>query len=49
MLRGDKPGLSYEDPLSYLPQKPPCEFGKGRVIYDGANPASKLYVVILGG
>jgi CRP/FNR family transcriptional regulator len=48
MMRGAKPGLSYEDPLIYLPRKPAYEICKGRVIYNEMNPPAHLYVVILG-
>ncbi|MGA7241251.1 MAG: Crp/Fnr family transcriptional regulator [Bryobacteraceae bacterium] len=47
-MHGAKSGLSYEDPLIYLPRKPVSERSKGRVIYDGENPSTNLYVVILG-
>lgn len=43
-MRSVNSGLSYEDPLTYLPRKPVREYGKGRIIYD----ASDLHVVILG-
>ena len=48
MTRGVKPGLSYDDPLIYLPRKPAYEICRGRVIYDEMNPPTNLYVVILG-
>jgi len=32
----------------YLPRKGVREFAKNRVIYDGTNPASDLYLLILG-
>jgi CRP/FNR family transcriptional regulator, cyclic AMP receptor protein len=48
MMREAKLGLSYEDPLMYLPRKSVYELSKGRVIYDGENPPTHLYVVILG-
>jgi CRP/FNR family transcriptional regulator, cyclic AMP receptor protein len=40
--------LPYEDPLTYLPRKAVQEYGKNRVIYDVQNPATSLYLVILG-
>ena len=48
MMHGAKPGLSYEDPLIYLPRKPVHEISKGRVIYDEINPPDHLYLVVLG-
>jgi CRP/FNR family transcriptional regulator, cyclic AMP receptor protein len=48
MMRSANSGLSYEDPLTYLPRKPVQEFAKGRVIYDAQHPPNDLYVVILG-
>ncbi|MBZ5727058.1 MAG: Crp/Fnr family transcriptional regulator [Acidobacteriia bacterium] len=48
MNRGNKMGLGYEDPLTYLPRKPAQEVPKGRTIYDGQRPSDGLYVVILG-
>lgn len=48
MMCGAKLGMDYEDPLNYLPRKPVCEIAKGQAIYDGENPAAKLYVVTLG-
>src|SRR5215470_15023413 len=38
----------YEDPLTHLPHKSVQEFARGQVIYSPANPASCLYLVILG-
>jgi CRP-like cAMP-binding protein len=38
----------YEDPLTHLPHKSVQEFARGQVIYSPANPASSLYLVILG-
>ena len=48
MMRSANAGLTYEDPLTYLPRKPVQEYAKGRVIYDAQHPPSDLYVVILG-
>ena len=48
MMRSASVGLTYEDPLTYLPRKPVQEYAKGRVIYDSDRPAGDLYVVILG-
>src|SRR6202051_2141059 len=48
MSRSANVGLTYEDPLTYLPRKPVQEYAKGRVIYDIQNPSTDLYVVILG-
>jgi CRP/FNR family transcriptional regulator, cyclic AMP receptor protein len=48
MSRGINVGLTYEDPLTYLPRKPVQEFAKGRVIFDAQHPTNDLYVVILG-
>ena len=48
MMRSAHAGLTYEDPLTYLPRKPVQEYAKGRVIYDLQNPSADLYVVILG-
>jgi CRP-like cAMP-binding protein len=48
MMRSANAGLTYEDPLTYLPRKPVQEYAKGRVIYDAQNPTADLYVVILG-
>jgi len=47
-MRGANAGLTYEDPLTYLPRKPVQEYAKGRVIFDGQNPSTDLFVVILG-
>jgi len=47
-MRGAKSGLSYEDPLMYLPRRPIYEISKGSVIYDETNPPTNLYTVILG-
>jgi CRP/FNR family transcriptional regulator, cyclic AMP receptor protein len=38
----------YEDILMYLPRRGVQEFAKGRIIYDAQEPATALYVVILG-
>jgi CRP/FNR family transcriptional regulator len=48
MGRGTEVERSYEDPLTYLPRKPIQEFAKGRVIYDGHQPATGLHLVMLG-
>jgi len=48
MTRRAQMGVSYEDPLTYLPRKAVQEFAKGRIIYNAQNPAMDLYVVILG-
>src|SRR5580700_7797717 len=48
MTRRVQMGVSYEDPLTYLPRKTVQEFAKGRIIYNAQNPARDLYVVILG-
>jgi CRP/FNR family transcriptional regulator, cyclic AMP receptor protein len=48
MMRSSNSGLSYEDPLTYLPRKPVQEYAKARVIYDAQQPPNDLYVVILG-
>jgi CRP/FNR family transcriptional regulator len=48
MSRRADMGLPYEDPLTYLPRKSVQEFAKSRVIYDDQQPASCLYLVILG-
>ena len=37
-----------EDPLTYLPRKAVQEYAKNRIIYDVQNPATSLYLVILG-
>ena len=47
-MRNVSAGLSYEDPLTYLPRKPLQEYAKGGIIYDGQHPPTDLYVVILG-
>jgi CRP/FNR family transcriptional regulator len=47
-MRSSNSGLSYEDPLTYLPRKPVQEYAKGRIIYDAQHPPTDLYVVILG-
>jgi CRP/FNR family cyclic AMP-dependent transcriptional regulator len=48
MTRRTDMGLSYEDPLTYLPRKAVQEFAKSRIIYDSQHPVTGLYVVILG-
>ncbi len=48
MIRANRSGLGYEDPLTYLPRRPAQEFLKGRTIYDAQRPSEGLYVVILG-
>ncbi len=40
--------LPYEDPLTYLPRKAVQEIAKNRIIFDVQNPATNLYLVILG-
>jgi CRP/FNR family transcriptional regulator, cyclic AMP receptor protein len=48
MSRRADMGLPCEDPLTYLPRKSVQEFAKSRIIYDDQQPASCLYLVILG-
>jgi CRP/FNR family transcriptional regulator, cyclic AMP receptor protein len=48
MSRRADMGPAYEDPLTYLPRKAVQEFAKNRAIYDDHNPATSLYLVILG-
>src|ERR1700722_7080380 len=40
--------LRYEDPSTKLPHKPVQEYAKNRIIYDVQQPATDLYLVILG-
>ena len=48
MSRRADVGLHHEDPLTYLPRKAVQEYAKNRIIYDVQNPATNLYLVILG-
>jgi CRP/FNR family transcriptional regulator, cyclic AMP receptor protein len=48
MSRRADVGLQYEDPLTYLPRKAVQEYAKNRIIFDVQNPATSLYLVILG-
>jgi CRP/FNR family cyclic AMP-dependent transcriptional regulator len=41
-------GLPYEGLLIYLPRRAVQEFAKNCIIYDAQNPATDLYIVILG-
>jgi len=48
MSRATNGVSTYEDPLTHLPHKSVQEFARGQVIYSPANPATSLYLVILG-
>ncbi len=48
MYRSSLTPARYDDPLTYLPRRPLQEFGRGCAIYGQDQPATHLYVVILG-